>query len=589
MNMTRFLFFILLSLPFVCIAQPKKNGMDTIRSHLGMTFGRMKKGQKDGVWTRVDPWGKKMEETTYSKGVKQGASTVYFPGGTKVEWMRYYKNDKKEGTWYGFSTEGDTVKIENYLNDTLHGYCRTSSGEVVETCYYKHGALDGWVVESMQAEYLGNPVDSQYYSNGVLNGRSVLYAYGHPVKLQHYSNGKLHGAEMKFEKYSGNLLSVRYYKNGQPDSVYYEYDVSGRKLRTGYYMDGHAAKYDTLWDSDGQLIYVTDHTQHPRIIIHRWDNGVLSYTDYNANPDRKDSSVAYFSTGAIKRRTIYQYPEPQAGRPQRTRDGTSVVYTYYRNGVLQSKGDHNAYYRHGAYEEYDSLGRLTMKVNYSNGSRSGLCTLYYPSGAVQATVNFKSDKAQGRYLAYYADGKPQLSGTCRDGFVRDSVRVWTKTGAEAKKGTAQYDTLIAQHFREVRVVKYLDPKIVLPPPRTAGIEVDGVDGMAVEISDEPVESPDVAPVFPGGNDSLTTFLKRNLRYPAIAKEQAKEGTVFVQFIVEKDGSLTGVYVVKSVAGAPEFSQEAMRVVKSMPRWTPGKNYGQVVRVKYILPVKFTLR
>ena len=95
------------------------------------------------------------------------------------------------------------------------------------------------------------------------------------------------------------------------------------------------------------------------------------------------------------------------------------------------------------------------------------------------------------------------------------------------------------------------------------------------------------PSFPGGPSALMQYLASNIKYPVVAEENGVQGRVIVTFVVEKDGSITGVRVVKSVD--PSLDKEAQRVVKSMPKWIPGKQNGSAVRVKYTVPVTFRLQ
>jgi protein TonB len=95
------------------------------------------------------------------------------------------------------------------------------------------------------------------------------------------------------------------------------------------------------------------------------------------------------------------------------------------------------------------------------------------------------------------------------------------------------------------------------------------------------------PEFPGGEPNLYKFLAENIKYPQMAKESGIQGRVFVTFVVERDGSVTDVRVLRGIGGGCD--EEAIRVVKSMPKWTPGKQRGKSVRVQYNLPVKFTLQ
>ena len=95
------------------------------------------------------------------------------------------------------------------------------------------------------------------------------------------------------------------------------------------------------------------------------------------------------------------------------------------------------------------------------------------------------------------------------------------------------------------------------------------------------------PSFPGGNGALLEYLATHVKYPVVAQENGVQGRVIVSFVVEKDGSITDVRVVRSVD--PSLDREAARVVSSMPRWTPGKQNGSAVRVKYNVPVMFKLQ
>lgn len=94
------------------------------------------------------------------------------------------------------------------------------------------------------------------------------------------------------------------------------------------------------------------------------------------------------------------------------------------------------------------------------------------------------------------------------------------------------------------------------------------------------------PSFPGGISGLRTYLNQNIRYPAEAQENCVQGRVIVRFVVEKDGHISDVTVLRSVD--PSLDKEAVRVIRNMPRWTPGKQGGEPVRVRYNVPVSFRL-
>jgi len=95
------------------------------------------------------------------------------------------------------------------------------------------------------------------------------------------------------------------------------------------------------------------------------------------------------------------------------------------------------------------------------------------------------------------------------------------------------------------------------------------------------------PAYPGGQEALLKYLRDNIHYPTVAAENGVQGRVVVGFVVEKDGSISDVNIMKGQD--PSLDREAMRVVKSMPKWIPGKQNGSSVRVKYQVPVTFRLQ
>lgn len=95
------------------------------------------------------------------------------------------------------------------------------------------------------------------------------------------------------------------------------------------------------------------------------------------------------------------------------------------------------------------------------------------------------------------------------------------------------------------------------------------------------------PMYPGGEGALLGYLRDNIHYPTVAAENGVQGRVVVGFVVERDGSITDVKILRGVD--PSLDREAMRVVKSMPRWNPGKQNGSAVRVKFQVPVSFRLQ
>ena len=94
------------------------------------------------------------------------------------------------------------------------------------------------------------------------------------------------------------------------------------------------------------------------------------------------------------------------------------------------------------------------------------------------------------------------------------------------------------------------------------------------------------PSFPGGDAARIRFLQENIKYPQMARESGIQGTVYVTFVVEKNGAVSDVRVLRGIGGGCD--EEAVRVIKAMPKWQPGKQRGKPVRVQFNMPIKFTL-
>lgn len=139
---------------------------------------------------------------------------------------------------------------------------------------------------------------------------------------------------------------------------------------------------------------------------------------------------------------------------------------------------------------------------------------------------------------------------------------------------------MAQHFDDEEEV--VEKKVV-----EKKVEEKKVEVIEQSESDEVFEVVDKMPSFPGGQGAMFDFMARNIQYPKVAEENGVQGCVIVTFIVKKDGSLSYVRIVKSVD--PALDKEALRLIKSMPKWSPGINKGKYVNVKFTVPVTFRLQ
>ena len=175
---------------------------------------------------------------------------------------------------------------------------------------------------------------------------------------------------------------------------------------------------------------------------------------------------------------------------------------------------------------------------------------------------------------------------------------------ETQKFTApviKKDELVKEE-NQVKQMDKLDEKVAISTENKEGVKDRTIEAVRSEIAvaappPPPAPKPEVAtkvfdvveemPSFPGGQGALMSYLASNIKYPVVAQENGVQGRVIVSFVVERDGSISDVRVARSVD--PSLDREAQRVVKSMPRWKPGKQNGSAVRVKYTVPVVFRLQ
>ena len=124
-------------------------------------------------------------------------------------------------------------------------------------------------------------------------------------------------------------------------------------------------------------------------------------------------------------------------------------------------------------------------------------------------------------------------------------------------------------------------KVDPTPPKPKEEKIEKEKEIIYEFVDEPAD-------FPGGRAALLKYLSENIRYPQVAQEMGIQGKCYIQFVVSENGYISNVKLKKGVTDCPECDAEAMRVVKGMPKWSPGKNNGKPVNSLFSLPVTFKL-
>ncbi len=234
---------------------------------------------------------------------------------------------------------------------------------------------------------------------------------------------------------------------------------------------------------------------------------------------------------------------------------------------------------------------------------AALAALAFAGMALKHIVDAKAKVAATQVTEISALNQPKKQAQ-----VKKQIKVEEpEKVVERVKSSVKFTAPVIKKDNEVKPEDELKTQDQLMNNKAAigGFDVKGNDDAngeilkAKEVIAQPVEQPkheeenkvfdivEEMPSFPGGMGALNKYLHDNVHYPVVAQENGVQGRVTISFVVEKDGSVTDVKVAKSVD--PSLDKEALRVVRGMPRWTPGKQNGATVRVKYNVPVVFRLQ
>ena len=184
------------------------------------------------------------------------------------------------------------------------------------------------------------------------------------------------------------------------------------------------------------------------------------------------------------------------------------------------------YYKSGQIQEISSY------KDYSVFKLDGKLQMWYENAQLKRDIDYKDGKLDGKCLTYWKDGSAKRIDSLVNGKLI-SGKCYNQDGSESE---------------------YYDYEIM--------------------------------PEFPGGENSFTKFIIDNIQFPKKPIKKGISGMVYVQFVINKDGSISDVKILRSVN--LEYDNEAIRLVKSMPRWHPGYEDGDAIRVAYVLPINFTL-
>jgi TonB family protein len=260
------------------------------------------------------------------------------------------------------------------------------------------------------------------------------------------------------------------------------------------------------------------------------------------------------------------------------------VKDYFINGNLQMTGafkEEPCKEKNGDFVYYHENGQLKSKGLFVNNEKSGYWEFFHENGNKDTYGVYKKGNKEGSWIRFAENGKEIEKGSFKKG---DRVGFWDvhyDNGHKNESGFYKKGEMVGEwkfYFKNGQMsAKEVYKKGEL-------ISYDFWDSLGVQ-KEHPFE-PKVEPVPVGGLPVLYSFLGENIVYPSLAIDNDIKGKVYVQFVVEKDGEITEVKVVKGVHRT--LDTEALRVVKKMPKWNPGMSHNRLVRVRYTLPINFTI-
>ncbi|GEM_PF-2696923 len=232
----------------------------------------------------------------------------------------------------------------------------------------------------------------------------------------------------------------------------------------------------------------------------------------------------------------------------------------------------------GDCETYYESGQRRSMAQMKNGEPHGTVTTYYENGKIESVSNYQNGLPEGEVSGLYPSGEKKYEGEWLDG--QATIKRFRKDGSLNEIHRFEGYSLVEKKYVD-KDGNHLDA-LTVPTPVPTAEKLEVLDDDQAEL----LPIIDKEPEFPGGEAALYKYIVRSVNYPIIAIEKNIQGTVFMSFIVEADGSITGITVERGVHEL--LDKEAIRVIKRMPLWTPGEMNGRAVRVKQRIPVRFRL-
>ncbi len=476
---------------------------------------------------------------------KNGFCQMIYKGSVLMEGN--YKNEKRNGEWV-FKGMNDTIQEKgSYVNGEKNGEWISyySNGKASCFMYFKNGLKDG-VFKGFYKD--GSPAFEKTYISGLVEGIATYY----------YPNGKI----SVFETFLGdslNGLAKEYYENGVLKEEKYMKGVKRDSVYKFYYEDG------TLWEH----IFYKNGNEYNVIAYNSPDgkplncctlkdgNGIMRFYDKEGKLTSEKSLKNSMKDGSVK---------------------------YFEKGILTTEGLYKENKYHGLWTENYETGELYSQINYTDDKKSGKATFYFKDGKVSQYGDYKDNEREGVWRNFGSGSELQSEITYSGGKYNGEAAFYSK-GKIVNSGT---------YLNGVKTGywKFFNEKGRVSSQINYGDLIVSNEGASFEIASEKEKNEvftilETMPEFPGGVNMMMDFIRKNIVFPGDAKESGISGTVYVNFTIDITGEITSIKILRGVYSS--LDKEALRVVKSMPKWSIGLYYGRPVQVLYNLPIKYTVR
>lgn len=565
MQLKRFFLLLLFTthIPFL-LAQSydfdKKNGKVKTYHPNGQlaSKGKVKQHLKTGAWNYWDADGylirteyyKNNSSKCFSNSVLDGPYVTYH-NNLQIDTAGNFSNGHKTGEWLVYDQYALRIGILHYdslgnqvgvqktwdSNHELIKYVFIAADTVEEDYTYDIFGKKQTALRKVNGKLDG--VQSYYFANNESNNGDTL------KRTEEYKNGKKNGILAVYSPKYGSKILEQHFENDTLQGKETRWNTAGELRSEGYYKNG---KLDSVYRN-----YNYGHLTGENY----YKNGKLSGKSTTYRSDGKepesfswwtkgklDSSVTFYSNGKISNRE-YAQPAVYESRELMEQSEPPIKHT-----------------------DFDTLGKKEHEYFILYPKKYGMETFFYPNGKILCTINYGNESDTGELKRFSPTGKLILQAKiAQNGWVSDP-KVWDKNGKPIKNEGDDF-------------VKTVNDNL----PKGITYATENID----DRNGGQLPEPDFEmPQFPGGEDALRQFLHDNTKYPEMEKDANIQGRVYIQFTVEKDGSITNIKAVREVQGAPNFTREALRVVKMMPNWIPGKEGGKTVAVIFTLPFNFAL-